>query len=149
VGATGVSTMVEAFGGTRFGAAFESVTVALPMACAGSLESSCGESALLCALGLLVATACVSGLVVIALPAVTLLGSTLVMSVVTALGFEFPAVLEFVLVALLFEAFVSGAFVLEVAALGAFTFGIGVPGVSLFGAGLSSGLVAVVAGVLV
>ena len=47
LGAIGVSTMVEAFGNTGFGAAFESVTVALPVASAGSLESSCGELALL------------------------------------------------------------------------------------------------------
>jgi hypothetical protein len=71
------------------------------------------------------------------------------MSVVTAFGIEPLVVLELVLVALLLEIFVSGACVFGVAALGAFTFGMGVPGVSLFGAGLSSGLVAVVAGVLV
>jgi hypothetical protein len=146
--------MVEAFGNTGFGAAFESVTVALPVACAGSLESSCGESALLCSFRLLAETACVSGLLVAALlavdvPAVTLLGSTLVRSVATALGFELEAVLELVLAALLLETFVSGACMLEVTALGGFTFGTGVPGVSLLGAGLSSGAVAVVAGVLV
>ena len=60
LGATGVSTMVEAFGNTGFGAAFESVTVALPVACAGSLESSCGDSALLCAFRLLAETAWLS-----------------------------------------------------------------------------------------
>jgi hypothetical protein len=90
--------MVEAFGSTGFGAALESVTVALPVACAGSLESSCGELALLWSFKLLAETACESGLVVVALPVVTLLGSTRVMSVVTALGFELLAVLEFVLV---------------------------------------------------
>jgi hypothetical protein len=142
--------MVEAFGNTGFGAAFESVTVA----CAGSLESSCGELALLCSFRLLAETACESGLVVVALvvvalPAVTLLGSTLVMSVVTALGFELLAPLE---------TFVSGACVLVVAALGAFVFGVfvfgvfvfglGVLGVGVVGAGFSSGAVAVVEGLL-
>jgi hypothetical protein len=97
-------------------------------------------------------TAFASGLVVTALPAVTLLGSTLVMSVVTALGFELLAVLELVLE--LLETFVSGAFILEVAALGAFVFGAGVLEVAVLGvaelaAGLSAGMVAVVAGVLV
>jgi hypothetical protein len=77
-------------------------------------------------------------------PAVTLLGSTLVMSVVTALGFELAAVLELVLVALLLEIFVSGACVLGVVALGAFVFGVGTLEV-----GLSAGMVAVVAGALV
>jgi hypothetical protein len=77
-------------------------------------------------------------------PAVTLLGSTLVMSVVTALGFELAAVLELVLVALLLEIFVSGACVLGVVVLGAFVFGVGTLEV-----GLSAGMVAVVAGALV
>jgi hypothetical protein len=94
------------------------------------------------------------------LPAVTLLGSTRVMSVVTALGFELLGVLEFGP----FETFGSGAFVLEVAALGAFVFGVGVLELDMLEldaleldalelavleAGLLSGLVAVVAGVLV
>jgi hypothetical protein len=149
LGATGVSTMVETFAAAGFGAALESVTVALSVACAGSLESSCGESALLGLFKLSAETACESGLVVAALPAVTLLGSTRVMSVVTALGFALLVVLEVVLAALLLETFVSGTCVLGVAALGGFIFGTGVPGVSLVGAGLSSGAVAVVAGVLV
>jgi hypothetical protein len=86
---------------------------------------------------------------VTALPAVTLLGSTRVMSVVTALGFELLTVLELVL-----EVFVSGAFVLEVDALGAFVFVAGVLEVAVLGvvvlaAGFSAGMVAAVAGVLV
>jgi hypothetical protein len=94
-------------------------------------------------------TACESGLLVAALlavelPAVTLLGSTLVMSVVTALGFGLAALLELVFVALLLEIFVSGACV-----LGAFVFGVGVLDVTVLEAGLSAGMVAVVAGVLV
>ncbi len=98
--------MVETTGGAGFGAALESVTVALlgacaPVACAGSLESSCGESALLCAFELLaerawlslpiadssVDDAPVAGL--LEALAVTLLGSTLVISVGVAL---FPSV---------------------------------------------------------
>ena len=87
-------------------------------------------------------------MVVVALPAVTLLGSTRVMSVATALGFELPAALEAVFVALLLETFVSGACVLGATVLGAFVFGVGVLEVALLGAGLSACVVAVVAGVL-
>ena len=64
----------------------------------------------------------------------------------TVLGFEFPAVVEFVLAALLLEPFVSGAFEFGTAAFGAFVFEVGVFGVGVVGAGLSAGMV--VAGVL-
>ena len=90
-----------------------------------------------------------AALLAVDVPAVTLLGSTLVMSVVTALGFELVAVLEVVLAALLLEIFVSGACVLGVAALGAFVFGADVLEVAVLVAGLSAGIVAFVAGVLV
>ena len=155
LGVTGVSTMVEALGSAGFGAALESITVALPVACAGSLESSCGELALLCSVRLLAETACVSGLVVMALleallPAVTLLGSTRVMSVGSAFGDELLGVLEVVLelAAWPLDGFGSGAFVLEVVALGGFMVAAGVLAVAVLEAGLSAGIAAA-AGVVV
>ena len=69
------------------------------------------------------------------------------MSVVTALGFELPALLEFVPVALPPETFASGAFVPEVAVLGVFGFGVAVFGVGVVAAVLVSGVL--VSGVLV
>ena len=94
--------MVETLGSAGLGAVLESVTVALlgsrpPVACAGSLESSCGESALLRAFRLLAETAWLSlpvadssvddALVAGLLEslAVTLPGSTRVISVGVAL----------------------------------------------------------------
>ena len=73
-----------------------------------------------------------------ALPAVTLFGSTRVMSVASALGFELPAVLE--LAGLLLETFVSGTFVSGTAAFGAFEFGVGVFAVGVVGSGSSAGI---------
>ena len=94
--------MVETLGSAGLGAVLESVTVALlgsrpPVACAGSLESSCGESALLRAFRLLAEMAWLSlpiadssaddALVAGLLEslAVTLPGSTRVISVGVAL----------------------------------------------------------------